>query len=261
MTPPKWKMLADRIAKEIQDGTRAPGTALPHIAELAKEGQGSKATINRAYQDLEARGYVTAARGRGTVVRELTPARVPLYRHDPRRPDGRARWERAVEEAGLVGEVLAEAPEMVEAPPHVAEALGLDAGAPVLRVRHHAMVGGDVVQRDETWCPRDLAEGAGLTSQAGAADPLGLLAAAGLLSGAARDHVAAEVRIVTTEDADDSPFKDRSPVLRVDRVTRGSDGQAVAYVRALAAADRVRLSYSVPLNRPDAPTRTPSSNS
>lgn len=247
MTPPKWKKLADRLAKEISDGIWAPGTALPHIKDLATTGVGSKATVNRAYQDLKDRGLVVAARGRGTVVRELHPARVPLYRHDPRKPGGRARWESAVADAGLAGQVVTHSPDVLDSPPRVADALGLDAGAPVVRIQHQIRVGEDVIQRDATWYPRDLAEAAGLDSaQTRDADPLALLVRAGLLPGA-REHLRAEVHTSISERWSDGrpELSGRGAVLRVDRVTQDSGGRAVEYVSTVADATRVHLSYSL----------------
>lgn len=66
---PKWRQIADELARQIADGAYAPGDQLPHIKTLVSNGKGSIATVHRAYQALEAEGLVTSTRGHGTVVR------------------------------------------------------------------------------------------------------------------------------------------------------------------------------------------------
>lgn len=67
-TVPKWRQIADQLAARISDGTYAPGSRLPHIQELVRRGEGSTATVHRAYQTLEAEGLVRSSRGHGTTV-------------------------------------------------------------------------------------------------------------------------------------------------------------------------------------------------
>ncbi|WP_405798362.1 GntR family transcriptional regulator [Streptomyces sp. NBC_01506] len=67
-TVPKWRRIADRLAAQISDGTYPPGSRLPHIQELVSGGEGSTATVHRAYQTLEAEGLVRSSRGHGTTV-------------------------------------------------------------------------------------------------------------------------------------------------------------------------------------------------
>ncbi|MGR3939427.1 GntR family transcriptional regulator [Streptomyces sp. BRA346] len=69
---PKWRELADELARKIAEGEYAPGSQLPQVRELVREGRGSITTVHRALQTLEAEGLVRSARGRGTTV--LDPA-------------------------------------------------------------------------------------------------------------------------------------------------------------------------------------------
>ncbi|MEU5403617.1 GntR family transcriptional regulator [Streptomyces sp. NPDC005963] len=66
--PPKWQRIADELARQIADGSYAPGDYLPHIRELVAQGKGSITTVHAAYKALEAEGLVISSRGHGTRV-------------------------------------------------------------------------------------------------------------------------------------------------------------------------------------------------
>lgn len=133
---PKWRELANRIAQQIRDGDYAPGEQLPQIRDLVNAGEGSKSTVHAAYRALEAEGLVTSSRGHGTVVREQTPLkRLGISRYD------KAKWRDGDEVAFIADRVASGRPfrrseqtqtvNRVEAPAHVAQALGLPEGAEV----------------------------------------------------------------------------------------------------------------------------------
>lgn len=133
---PKWRDLADRLADRIRSGEYRPGDQLPHIRELVDAGEGSKATVHAAYKALEAEGLVTSSRGHGTVVRP----RLPLKRIGVERYD-KAKW-RDGDEVAFIADRMAsdrayrrneqtQTVELVEAPPAIAEALGVPAGSEV----------------------------------------------------------------------------------------------------------------------------------
>ncbi|MGW2599541.1 GntR family transcriptional regulator [Streptomyces klenkii] len=244
---PKWKQLADRLAEEIRSGARPPGSTLPQIPELVAAGEGSKATVNRAYKELEAWGYVTPLRGRGTMVRERPPARLPLSRYEPLLdPDAtRTPWETAAAEQGLDGhtEPTTPADETLKAPADVAELLGLPAGAPVTRRRYRALIASDVVALHEEWYPLDVAQAAGLdTGGEGKTGALGALIGAGITPAEAEESITAEVP--TPDQAAELGIGPRASVLLVDRVTRDDTGRAIELSRVTGAADRLRLVYS-----------------
>lgn len=243
----KWKALADRLEQEIRNGVHPPGTALPQILELVANGEGSKATVSRAYQELEHKGLVTSRRGHGTVVRDRSRVRVPLSRFDGVLEPGGARgpWETATAEQGLDGRMEVDTPaaETFDAPADVAELLTLAPGAQVVRRKRRAMIGADVVALQEAWYPLDVAEAAGLDCpgkiQGGA---LGALISAGLLPAEADEYVTAEEP--TSEQADRLAIGARVSVLVIDRVTRDRTGRVIELVRITGAADRLRLVYS-----------------
>ena len=68
------QQIADRFAAAIESGELAPGDKLPPTRALATEAGVNHLTAARVYKKLAEEGYVTAAVGRGTFVRSLTPS-------------------------------------------------------------------------------------------------------------------------------------------------------------------------------------------
>jgi DNA-binding transcriptional MocR family regulator len=78
--------LIELVRSAIERGDLCPGEKLPTTRALAEAAQLNHLTVVRAYRRLAEAGYVTAARGRGTFVRQAPPALTGL--------DGR--WQHAV---------------------------------------------------------------------------------------------------------------------------------------------------------------------
>ena len=78
--------LVQLVRAAIEDGTLAPGAKLPTTRALAEDAGVNHLTVVRAYKRLASEGFVTAARGRGTFVRQAPPTVAS--------PDGR--WQHAV---------------------------------------------------------------------------------------------------------------------------------------------------------------------
>jgi DNA-binding transcriptional MocR family regulator len=74
------------VRSAIERGDLEPGEKLPPTRALAAEAQLNHLTVVRAYRRLALEGYVTAARGRGTFVRQAPPAVI----------DADGRWQHAV---------------------------------------------------------------------------------------------------------------------------------------------------------------------
>jgi GntR family transcriptional regulator/MocR family aminotransferase len=65
--------IAHAIIDEIKRGRLVPGTALPGSRELAEKLEINRKTVMQAYQELEAQGWVTTERTRGTFVSTHLP--------------------------------------------------------------------------------------------------------------------------------------------------------------------------------------------
>lgn len=67
---PIYEQVKDEIIRLIMNGELNPGDSLLSMRQLAKELGISIITTKRAYQDLEAAGYVHSVVGKGTYVSE-----------------------------------------------------------------------------------------------------------------------------------------------------------------------------------------------
>jgi len=117
--------LADALRARLLARDLGPRGALPGEVDLAREYATSRVTVRRALDLLRQEGLVTSRRGAGWFA-AIDPLRQPL---------GRVKTvEAAVEAAGARPSRRIVAFGFVDAPAAVATALGLDAGAEVLRV-------------------------------------------------------------------------------------------------------------------------------
>ena len=67
---PIYGQITSQIRAQILSGALAPGDALPSIRALAKDLKISVITTKRAYDELEAEGFVTTVAGKGCFVAE-----------------------------------------------------------------------------------------------------------------------------------------------------------------------------------------------
>ena len=67
---PIYEQICQQIKAQILSGQLAPGEALPSIRGLAKDLKISVITTKRAYDELEAQGFLTTVAGKGCFVAE-----------------------------------------------------------------------------------------------------------------------------------------------------------------------------------------------
>ncbi|MGW0043665.1 GntR family transcriptional regulator [Rhodococcus sp. NPDC003348] len=67
---PAYRVLSDRLRREIASGRYRGGVRLPTESELSQEHNLSRQTVRRAFQDLVAEGIVYRVPGRGTFATE-----------------------------------------------------------------------------------------------------------------------------------------------------------------------------------------------
>lgn len=65
---PIYAQIKEQIKEQILNGQIEEGSVLPSIRNLAKEVGVSVITTTRAYNDLEAEGFITSRQGKGSVV-------------------------------------------------------------------------------------------------------------------------------------------------------------------------------------------------
>ena len=67
---PIYDQIASQIKDQILSGALSPGDALPSIRALAKDLKISVITTKRAYDELEAQGFIHTVAGKGSFVAE-----------------------------------------------------------------------------------------------------------------------------------------------------------------------------------------------
>ncbi|NUS72963.1 MAG: GntR family transcriptional regulator [Corynebacteriales bacterium] len=125
--PPKYRQIADEMRDQILRGDLRPGDAVPSERRLVSLWGVSRATATKALEALRLEGLVESVQGSGTRVKAQDAA-----------PRARERYRRAATDGTMYSEadhVVFDVPEVVEAPVHVAEALRLSKGSPVIKRR------------------------------------------------------------------------------------------------------------------------------
>lgn len=151
MSGTSWQALRAEALRRIRAGDWPPGARIPDEADLAREFDCARATVNRALRDLAEAGWLERRRKGGTRVAE-TPVRravldIPIIRQDVE-GRGMAHGYRLLEDA------------LAPVPPEVAAALALAPGAAWRRVRALHLAGGAPFCLEDRWLNPDRAAGA-----------------------------------------------------------------------------------------------------
>jgi DNA-binding GntR family transcriptional regulator len=180
----------------------------------------------------------------GTIVRDRTPVRLSMARYSDvlADPGDRGPWETACAQQGVPGRTEIVTVDRRPADTHVAAQLGIPEGALVVYLLQHMYAGEQVGQLQEAWLPLALVKE---TPLAAASKIVGgiyrALTATGHPPASAQESVTS--RMPTRAEAETLSLDLGSPVLAIDRVTRGQDGHALVLAHAVIAGDRVRLHY------------------
>ena len=71
---PIYEQVIDRFQQIILCGILTPGDAMPSVRNLAMELSINPNTIQRAYQELERKGYIYSVKGKGSFVSDTQTA-------------------------------------------------------------------------------------------------------------------------------------------------------------------------------------------
>ena len=142
---PAWVQIEEQLADRIESGRVCAGARLPPERDVADALGVSRMTVRQALASLAARGLVERGVGRGTFVRERNPVV-----HDLTRVAG---FTEQIERQGLeAGARILEVAEY-DAPEYVAEALGIAAGAPAVRLERVRLGDDQPIAIEDTWVP------------------------------------------------------------------------------------------------------------
>ena len=119
-----WMAIRDELAREIEGGRLTAGDRLPTEAQLARRFSTGRHSIRRAIEALAKEGRLSVQQGRGTFVRAEPRLTYAIGR--------RTRLRRNLLPQGceVTGERIGAG--VIAAPDHVAGALGLAPGSPVI---------------------------------------------------------------------------------------------------------------------------------
>lgn len=226
---PVWAQIEDGLAARICGGDLKVGDRLPAERDLADQLRVSRGTIRHALDALAARGLVERGVGRGTFV---AAGKVDVRLHDV------AGLTEQMARAGLEANARVLRAAVAGAPAAVAAALGIDEGAPALRVERLRLAGRLALTLEDSWIPLDRFPGL---------DELDLR---GSIYGLMRDlYDRAPVRVVEAlepvvaqeHSAQALGVPTGAPLMLVERTAYDAGGVAVEYARDLHRGDRARF--------------------
>lgn len=94
---PFYEQVKSDLRRLVVSGTIAPGEKLPSVRELAGQLAINPNTIQRAYRELEAEGYIVSVPGKGSFAADREA------RSDPRREELLTRLKETVRELRWLG--------------------------------------------------------------------------------------------------------------------------------------------------------------
>jgi DNA-binding GntR family transcriptional regulator len=229
---PAYMQIARHIRTQIQTGELNEGDHVPSAREIKKDWNVAMATATRVLAALKSEGLVQTVPGVGTTVSAAAATKqAPQERIDAVRRTGKVYPpnERAQIQSA----------ELVPAPPHIAEALGLEEGSQVIR-RHRVTFRDDQpVSASVSWfsgdlattCPKLLSCDRILQGTFGYIED----ATSKVLAGGT-DQAAADA--ATEQDATDLGVEVGSPVLRGRNWMTTGDGEVLEYGESVSVARR-----------------------
>ena len=225
-----WRQVADEIRQTVIPGLAA-NERLPAEAELATRFGVNRHTVRSAIAALEKEGILRAEQGRGTFLNDRKRLRYPIGR--------RTRFSSGLEDQARTrsGKLLSS--ETMPAPPDVATALSLPAGAPVIQLSTLSAADGVPISAATSWFDAGrFSEIAELYAETGSITAS--LARLGV-DDYTRKTTAVEARHASSEDLDRLALSPGAIVLLTRGIDIDSDGRPVLYGESRFAADRVEL--------------------
>lgn len=225
-----WRQVADEIRQTVIPGLAA-NERLPAEAELATRFGVNRHTVRSAIAALEKEGILRAEQGRGTFLNDRKRLRYPIGR--------RTRFSSGLEDQARTrsGKLLSS--ETMPAPPDVATALSLPAGAPVIQLSTLSAADGVPISAATSWFDAGrFSEIAELYAETGSITAS--LARLGV-DDYTRKTTAVEARHASSEDLDRLALSPGAIVLLTRGIDIDLDGRPVLYGESRFAADRVEL--------------------
>lgn len=227
---PYYFQLKQILLAKIQTNEWKAGDLIASEHDLEKQFQVSRTTIRQTLGELVSEGYLVRQRGRGTFVAQSKLAvdstrRVDLEEYDPQ-TFGPMEW-RVIDK------------QMVEAPQQVCDALKLNLGDAVMRLRRLRVAGQVVLGYYVTYHPLDVATYID-DDQMSLGEPLKYLHKYPAIERARMERIVA----ATLADKADQKFlgvKRSAPILYLERTVMAEDGTPIEFMMGRYRGDRFKF--------------------
>jgi len=240
--------IADEIVEQIRAGLLKAGDMVPSESELIERYGVSGGTIRKAMVEVRASGLVDTRHGKGSFVKNRPPVRLrssDRFRASHRR-NGQAAYLAELAQAGATAKVSVLFVGPTEAPPNVAERLGVSAGAQVLARRRLYFRNDVPVETATSYLPWDVAKGIPelFAENPGPGGIYARLEDAG--------HTFTEfvetlrARAATKAEASELALSPGTPVIHLVRDAVAADGRVIEVCDTVMASDQFVLSYRIP---------------
>jgi GntR family transcriptional regulator len=232
---PRYQWLRDVIAADIAKHRWRLGDAIPTEAELSATHGVAVGTVRKAIDLLVADGLLERCQGRGTYVRRPSFGNSLL----------RFLRQRGADDGQEIPDSRILRREVLDAPPVVAERLGLVVGAPVIHFNRLRLAKGEPVLAEHIWLPQLWFEPM-LTLDEAEIGPLLYPAYerwCGQIIASAEEILTVEP--VATEDAESLRLAAGAPVVVIERLAFGFDGAALEWRRTQAPAATFRYKIDI----------------
>lgn len=232
---PLYQRLRDQLAEQIANNRWRPGEAIPTEAALSAEYQLSTGTVRKAIDALVSEGILERQQGRGTFIRraQFQSSLFRFFRFQT------VSGERQVPESRILSI------EPVAAPSAVAQALGLPADAPVIRIVRVRLLDVKPVLAEEIWLPRQRFQ-ALLEIDLSREGPL----LYPIYEEVCGQVVASAEETLTAESVNDVQARllqvaVNSPVIVIERLARDYAGNPLEWRRSRGHAEHFRYSVDI----------------
>lgn len=243
--PPKYQEIADKLRRQIGDGTYPPGSLLPPERKIAEVEGVAVGTARRALAVLRDEGITEARTGAGVYVRTWRPiVRNALKRLSSSQwGEGRSMWDVDIDDRRL--DAVDVQIEQLPAPDDIARTLDLEDGSLVWRRNRKYLVDGAAVMRATSYIPEDLARGTRITQvDSGPGGTYARLREAG--HGPVKFREELRCRMPSAAEVEDLELKAGTPVVELCRTALRNDGRVVEVNRMILDASRYLLVYDFP---------------
>lgn len=245
-----FRAIAQALREAIARGEYQPGDKLPSERVLAGEHASARNTAREAIAQLRREGLVIAEHGRGVFVRDK-----PRWMRF-----GRRRYSPAMRATNELGPFGAEAAAQGRSPhvnvpsiarfsppAHVAERLGIEPDADVVRRENWYYADDEPMQVGVTYAPWNIVEGTALADSAdmGPGGIYGLFESLGHVITYIREEVTS--RMPTNEEVEGLHVPDGVPVIDLWHTGIDANHEAFEVTNFVMRADHTALDYEMPV--------------